>query len=146
MIPGYLPSTLETGKSGKRYVSFLIGLQHMVGRGTVHISSPDPFVLPTVNPNVLKEEVDMEVLVDSIKFIRRLVQTPPYKNVVIEEVLPGSQVKTDEDIRDYIRVSANTIHHPASTASMLPRKDGGVVDPDLKVYGTTNLRIVCDWF
>jgi choline dehydrogenase-like flavoprotein len=142
MIPAYLPSTLETGKPGKRYVSFLIGLQHMFGRGTVHISSADPFNLPTVNPNVLKEEVDMEILMESIKFIRRLVQTPPYKNVVIEEVLPGPQAKTDEDIKEYIRASVNTIHHPASTASMLPREDGGVVGPDLKVYGTANLRIV----
>lgn len=28
------------------------------------------------------------------------------------------------------------------TAAMLPRQDGGVVDPNLLVYGTTNLRVV----
>lgn len=30
----------------------------------------------------------------------------------------------------------------AGTASLLPRVDGGVVDPDLKVYGTINVRVV----
>ena len=29
-----------------------------------------------------------------------------------------------------------------STCSMLPRTEGGVVDPRLKVYGTRNLRVV----
>lgn len=33
--------------------------------------------------------------------------------------------------------------HVVGTASMLPRKEGEVVDPDLVVYGTANLRIVC---
>ena len=32
--------------------------------------------------------------------------------------------------------------HPAGTAAMAPREYGGVVDSDLKVYGTTNLRVV----
>jgi hypothetical protein len=29
------------------------------------------------------------------------------------------------------------------TAAMMPKDDGGVVDHELKVYGTTNLRVVC---
>ena len=118
----------------------------MFGRGTVHISSADPLLLPTVNPNVLKEEVDLEILVDSIKFIRRLVDTPAFKDVIVEEVLPGPKAQSDEELREYIRISANTIHHPAGTASMLPRQDGGVVDPNLKVYGTTNLHVVSETF
>ncbi|CAJ2504870.1 Uu.00g122640.m01.CDS01 [Anthostomella pinea] len=31
---------------------------------------------------------------------------------------------------------------PTSTAEILPKEDGGVVDPELKVYGLSNLRIV----
>lgn len=30
----------------------------------------------------------------------------------------------------------------ANSASMLPRESGGVVDPNCKVYGTANLRVV----
>lgn len=32
--------------------------------------------------------------------------------------------------------------HPVGTASMLPRNRGGVVSPELKVYGTKNVRVV----
>lgn len=38
--------------------------------------------------------------------------------------------------------SDRTNYHPVGTASMLPRENGGVVSPELKVYGTKNVRIV----
>lgn len=33
-------------------------------------------------------------------------------------------------------------YHPIGTASMMARELGGVVDPALKVYGTSNVRVV----
>ena len=41
-----------------------------------------------------------------------------------------------------MRNNVNTFYHPVGTCAMLPRKDGGVVDPALKVHGTQNLRVV----
>ncbi|KAH6855534.1 hypothetical protein B0I37DRAFT_365108 [Chaetomium sp. MPI-CAGE-AT-0009] len=32
--------------------------------------------------------------------------------------------------------------HPTGTGSMMSRAPGGVVDPELKVYGTANVRVV----
>lgn len=37
-------------------------------------------------------------------------------------------------------VTANS--HPLGTAAMMPRELGGVVDAQLKVYGTENVRVV----
>ncbi len=37
-------------------------------------------------------------------------------------------------------VSANS--HPTGTASMMAKEYGGVVDPELRVYGTANVRVV----
>jgi choline dehydrogenase len=46
-----------------------------------------------------------------------------------------SIVAADEDL-----VSPN--HHALATAAMMSRELGGVVDPELKVYGTSNVRVV----
>ncbi|KJA23940.1 hypothetical protein HYPSUDRAFT_137089 [Hypholoma sublateritium FD-334 SS-4] len=36
---------------------------------------------------------------------------------------------------------SNLYPDTAGSCSMLPLEDGGVVDPKLKVYGTTNIRV-----
>jgi len=54
----------------------------------------------------------------------------------------GVKWDDDEAIREYVRNGLQPVYHPVGTAAMLPREDGGVVDSNLKVYGTTNLRVV----
>jgi len=46
------------------------------------------------------------------------------------------------DIESFIRDNFATGQHLAGTAAMACRSLGGVVDPHLKVYGTSNLHIV----
>ena len=41
-----------------------------------------------------------------------------------------------------IKQNVSTTWHACGTCSMLPREAGGVVDPQLKVYGTANLRVI----
>lgn len=45
-------------------------------------------------------------------------------------------------LADFIQRGLGTEFHPAGTTAMLPFEDGGVVDTELRVYGTTNLRVV----
>ncbi|RXW15191.1 hypothetical protein EST38_g10664 [Candolleomyces aberdarensis] len=42
---------------------------------------------------------------------------------------------------EYIKTGHITTFHTVGSCSMLPREDGGVVDPQLKVYGTKNVRV-----
>lgn len=50
----------------------------------------------------------------------------------------------DDEDKIFEYVKANTIPnwHASGTNRMLPEKDGGVVDSNLKVYGVDNLRVV----
>lgn len=46
-----------------------------------------------------------------------------------------------ERIKQYVKEQVAPINHPVGTAAMMKREDGGVVDAELKVYGTSNLRV-----
>lgn len=45
-------------------------------------------------------------------------------------------------LKEFVKDWRGPIWHPIGTAAMLPREQGGVVDSNLKIYKTTNLRVV----
>ncbi|KAI0045945.1 GMC oxidoreductase [Auriscalpium vulgare] len=59
-----------------------------------------------------------------------------------KEINPGPDVQTDEQLTAWLKKNMNTIYHTVGSCAMLPRAKGGVVDPQLKVYGTANVRVV----
>jgi choline dehydrogenase-like flavoprotein len=126
----------------KSHITFIVALMHPFSRGSVHISSTDPLAKPLINPHFLENTVDIDILVDALKHSRRVMQTAPLCEMIKREVAPGHAVQTDEEIKQYIRNQFQTVYHPLGTAAMLPLEDGGVVDANLKVYGTQNLRVV----
>ena len=106
-------------------------------RGSVHIRSADPAAPPAIRYNYLATESDRRVMVEGLKIIRRICATPPMRDYVAGEFLPGDKVATDEDWLAYCREMGETVFHPTSTCSM-----GKVVDDKLKVQGIQNLRVV----
>ena len=106
-------------------------------RGSVHIRSADPAAPPAIRYNYLATENDRRVMVDGLKFIRRVCATLPMRDYVAGEYMPGDKVVTDEDWLAYCREMGETVFHPTSTCSM-----GAVVDAQLQVQGLQNLRVV----
>ncbi|KAF5358740.1 hypothetical protein D9757_012265 [Collybiopsis confluens] len=128
---------------GKRYNTFTAVLMHPLSRGTVHISSNDPLAPPEINPNYLSNESDLEVLVKGLKFMLNLYSTPPFEQLVKELVLPPPPaMESEKNLKKWVKKSITHVYHPVGTCAMMPREDGGVVDSKLKVYGTSNLRVV----
>jgi len=63
--------------------------------------------------------------------------------MVVVQTDPTPEVLADDGaLEDYIKSCLETAHHPIGTAAMMPRDHGGVVGPDLRVYGCANLRVV----
>jgi choline dehydrogenase len=106
-------------------------------RGSVHIRSADPTAPPSIRYNYLSTENDRRVMVEGLKFVRRLCATPPLKDYVAGEFSPGERVQTDEEWLDYCREMGETVFHPTSTCTM-----GKVVDEELRVTGVENLRVI----
>ena len=80
--------------------------------------------------------------VEGIQFARMLVETEPLKNVIVTEAWPGKEVASKEQLRDFVRSHVESTYHPCGSCSMLPQEMGGVVDSNLRVYGTEGLRVV----
>ena len=106
-------------------------------RGSVRIRSPDPAAAPAIRYNYLATENDRRVMVEGLKLARRIVNTPPMRDYVIDEYLPGARVRTDEDWLGFCREAGDTVFHPTSTCSM-----GRVVDERLRVKGISGLRVI----
>ncbi|KAJ7890366.1 alcohol oxidase [Mycena leptocephala] len=117
-------------------------------RGRVEIVSADPFVYPNIHVNYFNVSFDLDVLVAGLKLTRKIFKTEPLSNLSTGEIIPGSTVPddaqggTDADWQAYILQNFNSVAHPISTAAMMRRELGGVVDAHLKVYDTRNVRVV----
>ena len=58
-----------------------------------------------------------------------------------EELNPGTSVKSDDEIDDFVKRTAITIYHPVGTAKM-GNDEMSVVDSSLRVKGIQGLRVV----
>lgn len=109
-------------------------------RGSTHISSTDFDVPPTVDPGFLSTEMDLEILARHVQTLHELLTSDSLKHFFQQP--ESDSLPTLEDIKHKLRMSALTTHHSCGTTAILPRSDGGVVDQNLKVYGTASLRVV----
>ena len=133
----------DSSEYGINTFSLISAVLHPFSRGSVHISSSSIDSPPIINPNYMSNEYEIQALIAAAKKNRQIAQTMPLASAWTEEYEPGlNNVTTDADWRNYVLDTAVSIYHPLGTCAMLPLEDGGVVDPDLKVYGTQNLRVV----
>jgi choline dehydrogenase len=110
-------------------------------RGSVQIASPDPHAQPSIRYNYLATENDRRVMVEGLKFIRRIAATAPLREYVVAEEFPGARVQSDEDWLALCREAGDTVFHPTSTCRM-GTEARAVVDPRLRVRGVEGLRVV----
>ena len=83
------------------------------------------------------------MLLAILKLTLKLYETSPLADAVRQQVAPSAAESADDAaLVEYIKNNCGCVYHPLGTAAMMPREDGGVVDPNLKVYGTANLRVV----
>jgi choline dehydrogenase-like flavoprotein len=121
--------------------SCIPGIVNVESRGEVTLKDANPLSPPLLNPNYFSDPRDMEVMVKAVK-IGREIMTNSYASQYFDlELAPGEKVKSDEDIRDFIRQKAETIYHPTGSCKM-GHDEMSVVDSNLKVHGLEGLRVV----
>ncbi|KAK7046410.1 alcohol dehydrogenase [Favolaschia claudopus] len=110
-------------------------------RGTVHINSTDPLIPPVIDPKYLSAPHDKFAFAKGVQYTRKIVDTEPLKSIIAGPLSPDASVQTDEDFANYVNTVSVSEHHFVGTSAMTPRSEGGVVDPSMVVYGTTNVRV-----
>jgi len=135
-------SLTGTAQGGAQSIAIQAALQHPFSMGHLWIATPNAFDYPIIDPGYLTHPADVILLREGLKLARKIGQSPPLKDKLQDEVFPGPAVQSDADWDAWLRLNVGTEYHPSCTCAMLPYNLGGVVDPNLRVYGTANVRVV----
>jgi choline dehydrogenase len=114
-------------------------------RGAVRLRSNDPADKPVIAPNYLSADEDRQVAADSLRVARKIVAQPALQKFNPVEVLPGEQIRSDDDaaLAKAAGDIGTTIFHPVGTAKMgLASDPAAVTDGRLRVLGIERLRVV----
>lgn len=112
-------------------------------RGTLRLASPDPQVMPLIDPAFLQDPDDVQRMVRGFKAMRQLLQQPALARHGGVESAASRDAQSDAQIEQFIRHHADTIYHPVGTCRMGPdAAAGAVVDARLRVHGVDRLRVV----
>jgi choline dehydrogenase len=111
-------------------------------RGSSHASSADPRAAPVIQPHYLSAFSDQRVAVDSIRLTRRLAAAPALARYAPQELKPGANFQSDDELLRAAGEIGTTIFHPVGTAKMgLAQDPFAVVDERLRVHDLTGLRV-----
>jgi len=133
---------LRTGLKPHPFSAFTFSPVHLRpdGRGWVRIKSPDPLAPPAIQFNFLASDYDLQALIYGARLSRKIAAQPALTPFVGEEVIPGPQCQSDDEMIEEIRVRGVSNLHPVGTCRMGHEVDA-VVDPRLRVYGVEGLRV-----
>ncbi|MCK9790844.1 choline dehydrogenase [Providencia rettgeri] len=118
-----------------------VGSMRSPSRGRVRLKSLDPKQHPSILFNYMSSEQDWEEFRAAIRITREIMAQPaldPYRG---DEISPGKQISTDEELDAFVRERAETAFHPCGTCKM-GYDDMAVVDGAGRVHGIENLRVI----
>jgi choline dehydrogenase-like flavoprotein len=114
----------------------------MTSRGTVLMNATHRYAEPLLDYRTFTSPVDVRIAADAVRFTRRFWTTPSGLTFGAVEQAPGQNLTSDEDLIAAARRSTGaSTAHLSGTCSMMPRELGGVVSPELLVYGVTGLSV-----
>lgn len=111
-------------------------------RGHLQIKSADPFDYPSIQPNYLSTQLDIDEAMAGNRMLRAIAHTAPLSDIITEELVPGAHLQGDEALLEDFRNRADTVYHPSCTCMMGPDPATSVVDARLRVHGVQGLRVV----
>ena len=111
---------------------------HPKSRGELKLASANPADHAKIHQNFLSDPADWKTLKDGIAIVKEIAGQKALDGFRGPEIQPR-----DESLDAFIKRTAWTVHHPLGTCKMGPDSDDmAVVDPEFRVRGAENLRVV----
>ena len=117
------------------------GLLHPESRGWVKLRSDDPSDKPRILFNMFGEQADIDTMIRAIRYSRELFSYKPLADLVRNELTPGPDLRTDQELGQFLRRTVTHRHHPVGTCAM-GTEPSAVVDAELRVHAMEGLRVV----
>ena len=108
--------------------------------GSVRIKSPDPMAPPEIKYQFLRTKYDEEAILHGMRVCREIANQPALSDYMVEEVLPGVSVASDEELLEDVRARGIANYHPVGSCRMGSEVDSAT-DARLRVHGIAGLRI-----
>jgi choline dehydrogenase len=123
-------------------VSMLVNVNRSSANGFVKLGSADPISPAFIQPNMLANQEEVNLLKQGVSLGRNVWRTKAFAPYFQRELAPDKSVDVDDAaLEAFVRREANTSYHACGTAKM-GVGEHAVVDPRLRVRGVGNLRVV----
>lgn len=114
---------------------------HPHSRGEITLRSRNPLDAPVIRANYFSAAEDQAAVLASLRLSRRIFQSEPLRSRVKHEVLPGADLRSDQELIDYVRQFGTSMHHWAGSCRV-GTDPLAVVNERLAVHGVGRLRVV----
>ncbi|EMD33589.1 hypothetical protein CERSUDRAFT_107938 [Gelatoporia subvermispora B] len=141
-VDGFASFVTEAPTTGN-YFTIATIVSSPFSRGSVTLSTNNPFDFPNIDPGYYTDARDLGTMVQAITLGIRMLQAPTWSDYILEPVASLANATTDAALEDYIRNFTSTEFHPFGSARMAPAwSTEGVLTSSLKVKGASGLRVV----
>ena len=121
-------------------VTAIMNILRSESTGSIHVTSKAATKPPAVRFNFLTAQLDRDVTLEAMRITRRIMTAPAMQGIATDEIAPGVNVKSDDELLDWVRKFAETTYHPVGTCKM-GSDPMAVVDDQLRVHGMAGLRV-----
>lgn len=140
----FLPAAMRyDGKEAFAGDGFQLHIGHNKprSRGHVRVKSENPQQAPEIRFNYLQDEADREGFRACVRLTREIINQPAMDAYRGDEIQPGLDIQTDEQIDAFVRQAVESAYHPSCSCKM-GVDEMAVVDSETRVHGIQGLRVV----
>ena len=140
----FLPAAMRyDGKGAFSGHGFQVHIGHNKpkSRGAVVVRTANPDDSPSIHFNYLQHPDDVEGFRDCVRLTREIIHQPAFDAYRDEEIQPGADIQSTEQIDAFVRANTESAYHPCGSCKM-GEDTMAVVNSVTQVHGIIGLRVV----